>query len=129
VKEVIGEDLSGHYIVAQVKVEPKYGKDITIDRDDFQLRTDKDGERTRPLAPSQIAGNGLVLTRTGGPGGLGEERPRGWSIGGGMGTGVGGVGTGAGDPGNVKATMENGNKETPLKRVLDAKVFRENKTD
>jgi hypothetical protein len=128
VKELIGDELGAHYIVAQVKVEPKYGKDITIDRDDFQLRTDKDGERTRPLAPSQIAGRGLVLTRTGGPGGLGEERPRGWSIGGGIGMGGGGVGTGAGDPGNVKATMENGDKENPLKKVLDAKVLPEKKT-
>jgi hypothetical protein len=130
VKELIGDDLGGHYIVAQVKVEPKYGKDITIDRDDFQLRTDKDGERTRPLAPNQIAGRGLVLTRTGGPGGLGEERPRGWSIGGGIGMGGGGVGSaGTGDPGDVKATMENGDKENPLKKVLDAKVLPEKKTD
>jgi hypothetical protein len=129
IKELIGDDLGGHYIVAQVKVEPKYGKDITIDRDDFQLRTDKDGERTKPLAPSQIAGRGLVLTRTGGPGGLGEERPRGWSIGGGIGMGGGGVGSGAGDPGNTKATMENGDKENPLKKVLDAKVLPEKKTD
>src|SRR5437588_3192929 len=130
VREVIGEDLGGHYIVAQVKVEPKYGKDITIDRDDFQLRTDRDGEKTKPLAPSQIAGNGLVLTRTGGPGGLGEERPRGWSIGGGIGMGGGGVGTaGNGDPANVKATMENRDKENPLKKVLDAKVLPEQKTD
>src|SRR5437867_1992269 len=83
VKETIGDDLGGHYIVAQVKVEPKYGKDIAIDRDDFQLRTDKDGEKTKPLAPSQIAGRGaLVLTRTEGPGGLGAERSRGWSLGG-----------------------------------------------
>src|SRR5438477_13089697 len=52
IKELIGDELGGHYIVADVKVEPKYGKDITIDRDDFQLRTDKDGEKTRPLAPS-----------------------------------------------------------------------------
>src|SRR5258708_36080234 len=98
-KELIGDDLGGHYIVAQIKVEPKYGKDIAIDRDDFQLRTDKDGERTRPLAPSQIAGHGLVLTRTGGPGGRGEERPRGWSRGGGLGMGGVGVGRcGAGGP-------------------------------
>src|SRR5471030_148404 len=129
VKELIGDDLGAHYIVAEVKVEPKYGKDITIDRDDFQLRTDKDGERTKPLAPSQIAGRGLVLKRTGGPGGLGEERPSGWSLGGiGMGGG-GGVGTGTGDPGSVKATMENGDKENPLKKVLDAKVLPEKKTD
>jgi hypothetical protein len=46
VKEVIGSDLDGHYIVADVKVDPKYGKDVSIDRDDFQLRTDKDGEKS-----------------------------------------------------------------------------------
>ena len=65
VKEALGDDLAGHYIVAQVKVEPKYTKEITIDRDDFMLRTDKDGDRTKPMAPSQVAGSGgLVLTRT-----------------------------------------------------------------
>src|ERR1035441_2807989 len=62
VKGIIGSDLDGHYIVADVKVQPKYGKEISIDRDDFQLRTDKDGEKTTPFAPSQIAGSGgLVL--------------------------------------------------------------------
>ena len=81
---------------AQVKVEPKYTKEIVIDRDDFLLRTDKDGDRSKPMAPSQIAGRGaLVLTRTLGPGGDGAERSRGWSIGGpiGMGSG-GGIGNG-----------------------------------
>jgi hypothetical protein len=43
--------------------------------------------------------------------------------GGGMGSG------GAADPGNVKATMENGDKENPLKKVLDSKVLPETKTD
>jgi hypothetical protein len=61
IKELIGNDLGGHYIVAEVKVEPKYGKDIVIDRDDFRLRTDKDGERTTPYAPSQIAGRGALI--------------------------------------------------------------------
>lgn len=130
VKELVGDELGGHYIVAEVKVEPKYGKEITIDRDDFQLRTAKDGERTKPLAPSQITGRGLVLTRTGGPGGLGEERPRGWSIGGGIGMGGAGAGSGAAtDPGKVKATMETGEKENPLKKVLEAKILPEKKTD
>ena len=64
VKELIGDDLDGHYIVAEVKVEPKYGKDITIDRDDFLLRTDKDGEKAKPFAASQIAGReALVVTQ------------------------------------------------------------------
>ncbi len=61
IKELIGSDLGGHYIVAEVKVEPKYGKDVVIDRDDFLLRTDKDGEKATPYAPSQIAGRGALI--------------------------------------------------------------------
>src|ERR1035438_6678887 len=81
VKEALGDDLGGHYIVAQVKVEPKYTKEITIDCDDFLLRTDKDGDRTKPMAPNQVAGTGgLVLTRSDGPSGQGAERSRGWRI-------------------------------------------------
>src|SRR5260370_36651309 len=94
VKEALGDDLGGHYIVAQVKVEPKYTKEITIDRDDFVLRTDKDGDRTKPMAPSQVAGNGgLVLTRTDGPSGEGAERSHRRGI---RGMGMGGGGGGAG---------------------------------
>src|SRR5437870_12649667 len=56
VKAVVGDDLGGHFIVAEVKVEPKYGKEIVLDRDDFALRTDRNGEKSKPMAPSQIAG-------------------------------------------------------------------------
>ena len=131
VKEALGDDLGGHYIVAQVKVEPKYTKEITIDRDDFILRTDKDGDRTQPMAPSQVAGSGgLVLTRNDGPGGQGAERSRGWSIGG-MGMGGGpGMNTGPQNTG-VKAANEDGakEKESPLKKLLDAKVLPEKKIE
>lgn len=129
VKDALGDDLGGHYIVAQVKVEPKYTKEITIDRDDFILRTDKDGDRTKPMAPSQIAGRAsLVLTGVQGPGGQGAERSRGWSIGG-MGMGGGGGNGGNTDPANVKATMENSDQENPLKKLLDAKVLPEKKIE
>jgi hypothetical protein len=131
VKEAIGDDLAGHYIVAQVKVEPRYTKEITIDRDDFILRTDKDGDRTKPMAPSQVAGaGGLVLTRSDGPGGQGAERSRGWSIGG-MGMGGGGVGAGGGPENTgVKASVEKGGeKDSPLKKLLDAKVLPEKKIE
>jgi hypothetical protein len=132
VKEALGDDLAGHYIVAQVKVEPRYTKEIIIDRDDFVLRTDKDGDRTKPMAPSQIAGSGgLVLTRADGPSGQGAERSRGWSIGG-MGMGGGGVGAGGG-PANtgVKASAEKSDKdkENPLKKLLEAKVLPEKKIE
>src|SRR5207245_9200300 len=53
---------------------PKFGSQIDIRRDDFMLKTDKDGERTTPFVASQIAGKGaLVVTEksvsgsTGGP--------------------------------------------------------------
>jgi hypothetical protein len=131
VKEALGDDLGGHFIVAQVKVEPRYTKEITIDRDDFLLRTDKDGDRTKPMAPSQIAGNGgLVLTRTLGPGGEGAERSKGWSIGG-MGMGGGGIGAGGGPENTgVKASVEKGGeKDSPLKKMLDAKVLPEKKIE
>ena len=128
VKEALGDDLGGHYVVAQVKVEPKYTKEITIDRDDFTLRTDKDGDRTKPMAPSQISGGGsLVLTGVQGPSGQNAERSRGWSIGG-MGAGAGSGGAPV-DPANVKATMENGEKDNPLKKMLEAKVLPEKKIE
>jgi hypothetical protein len=132
VNEALGADLGGHYIVAQVKVEPKYTKEITIDRDDFVLRTDKDGDHTTPMAPSEVAGRGgLVLTRTNGPGGQGAERSRGWSIGG-MGMGGGGAGRGGGPENTgVKASSEktDSDKENPLKQLLDAKVLPEKKIE
>jgi hypothetical protein len=131
-KELVGDDLGGHFIVAEVKVEPKYGKEITIDRDDFVLRTDKNGEKSKPMAPSQIAGRGaLVITRTNGPGGEGAEPTRGWSMGGPIGMGrSSGIGAGGGaDTSGVKAKMEQTDKENPLKKVLDEKVLPEKKLE
>ena len=131
VKELLGDDLGGHFIVVQMKVEPKFGKEIAIDRDDFLLRTDKDGERTKPMAPSQIAGRGaLLITSTRGPISEGAERTRGWSMGGPIGMGGGGIGGGGGaDTTKVKATMEKtAEQDSPLKKTLDDKVLPEKKT-
>ena len=61
IKQLVGSDLGGHYFVADVKVEPKYGKEVNIDRDDFLLRTDKDGERATPYAGSQVAGKNVIV--------------------------------------------------------------------
>jgi len=131
VKELLGDDLGGHFVVVQVKLDPRFGKEITIDRDDFMLRTDKDGDRSKPMAPSQIAGRGaLVITGTRGPSGEGAERSRGWSMGGPIGMGGGGIGGGGGaDTSGVKATMEKtADQDSPLKKILDGKVLPEKKT-
>ena len=123
VKELIGADLGGHYVVADVKVQPKYGKTINIDRDDFVLRTDSNGEKATPFAPSQIAGReALIVTQTGA-----QARKSGISIGG-MG---GGIGTGGNDPGTTKVTVQNPASvpENPLEKVLKDKILVEQKTD
>ena len=124
IKQLVTSDLDGHYFVAEVKVEPKYGKTIAIDRDDFVLRTDKDGSKVTPFAGSQIAGTGaLIITEVKQP----AASPGMVGIGGVM---VGGGGAGATSP-SVKTTEHNGaqDKENPLKKVLDQKILPEGKTD
>jgi hypothetical protein len=128
IKDMIGNDLGGHYIVAEVNVEPKYGKDIILDRDDFQLRTDKDGERTKPYAASQIAGTGALII---GQVEQGAASP-GWT-----GTRIPVIRRGGAPKKDKEAETETtpktepepAEKENPLKKVLDSKVLPEGKTD
>lgn len=68
VKEVLGTDLGGHYIVVGLTVSPRFGKEVTLSRDDFLLKTDKDGEKDAPFAPSEIAGRGGMVISTVGTG-------------------------------------------------------------
>ncbi len=126
VKEALGDDLGGHYIVAEVKFSPKYTKELSIDRDDFLLRTDKDGEHTKPMAPGQVAGSSsLVLSKVEGDP---EDKKSKWSIGG-MGGGMGASPGTVIDTRKTKATMKNDEKENPLKKVLEAKVLPEKKVE
>jgi len=128
VKDLIGTDLGGHIILAEVKMDPKYGKDIVIDRDDFQLRTTKDGEHTTPFAPSQIvASDAVVVAPSKGPSAAspGMVIPGPLVIRGGLGAGAPGDSSGDG-----KAAADGADKkEDPLKKLLEEKVLPEKKTD
>src|SRR6267142_2110102 len=65
IAQLLGSDLGGYYVVVNVRLAPKNSEKIKVFRDDFQLRTDRDGERSKPFAASQIAGRGaLVVSRT-----------------------------------------------------------------
>jgi len=130
VKDLIGDDLGGHYIVVEVKVEPKYKKDIILDRDDFVLRTDKDGEHTQPYAASQIAGSGaLIISMVDHNEGVASP---GWT-----GTRVpvvkgGGAPPPPKDGEDAKAAPKEEApkpKDNPLKKALEAKILPEGKTD
>jgi hypothetical protein len=124
VKSIIGDDLGGHYIVAEVKATPKYGKVVSIERDDFVLRTDKDGEKTQPFVGNQIAGQTALIVS----GDENEKKKKsGWSIGG-MGGGMGSPGMPT-DKGPTKSTMKTNPDENPLKKTLDEKILPEKKTD
>jgi hypothetical protein len=134
VKGLLGADLD-HFIVAAVKVEPKFGKEVLLDRDDFLLRTDLDGEKTGPMAPSQIAGRGgLIVTRTQGnsPRVTGGMGPAGYPGNGPpvMSPGVSGGSSGEGDTGDTKTTVRNAarDKENPLEQTLKTRELPQNRT-
>ncbi len=113
VNEAIGADAGGHLFVADVKIEPKYGKDILVDRDDFVLRTDKDGEKTTPFAPSEVAGGPALVVP--------HQR-----IGGNEGSILyGGVAPKVNGP----AVFKDGKSGGELEKALEAKVLPEGKTD
>lgn len=138
VKQVLGSDLGGHYIIVSLEVAPRFGKQVAISRDDFLLKTDKDGERSAPFAPSQIAGRGaMVIRQTGGSGGTAMHDNAGPIWGGMPGTigqphRIGGDGVGSGGaPEGAEAKTRTGSheKDDPMLAVLKEKELPETKTD
>lgn len=139
IQQLVGDELGGHYFVAEVKIQPKYGKTVTVDHDDFLLRSNADNDNSHPFAPSQVAGTGaIIISKTrktvsaqedpnfGGPpiyGPMGGY-PMGYP---GAGVNIGG---GSADVDANKATVKEGTgKETPLEKSLAAKELPEKKTD
>ncbi|MEX2262751.1 MAG: hypothetical protein WD696_12415 [Bryobacteraceae bacterium] len=137
VAAALGSDLGGYFVVVQVSVEPRSGAPLPVYRDDFLLRTDRDGEKSTPFAPSQIAGSGAMVISSTGEGGavMGDSRGPVW--GGYPGStdrprrmgGDGGVIGNSGGAGTARAsltTMETG-KENPLLAALADKILPEDK--
>ncbi len=134
VTQAVGNDLGGYFIVVQARVEPKGGRKLAVHRDDFLLRSDKDGQKCQPFAPSQIAGRGaLVITEKGGTGMMAEQGGPVW--GGypvGMPRRLGGesVSMGGAPQTSAEATADSGSKEkdNPLLQVLKDKALPEKET-
>lgn len=127
IKGLLGSDLGGHYVLMNVTVTPKFGKEIDVRRDDFVLKTDKDGDRTKPFVASQIAGKGALVV---------SERAAGTSGGPQFGSPYdypaysGGVGGGPTQVTEAQAKMQNSAKgDSPLVKVLNEKIMPEKKTD
>lgn len=134
VKQVLGSELGGHYIVVEVRLTPKDATKLAIHLDDFTLKTDKDGERTTPFAPSQIAGRGALVVSTGATSGgtvmAGAPGPPGLGPYGGLGGGMIGAGGSEGAT-EARATMRSASKDKPdpMLEVLKEKILVEKETE
>jgi hypothetical protein len=121
IQQLLGSDLGGYYVVVDVRLAPKNDEKIKVWRDDFQLHTDRDGERSKPFSPSQVAGRGALIVT-----------PSSDGRGGGLGVGLGGFGMGSGAEAVTNSSkMDKGskNKENPLLGLLNDKVLAEKEID
>jgi hypothetical protein len=61
ITKLLGSDPGFPMIIFEVKFAPRGDNKIALWRDDFTLLSSKDGERSQPLSPSQIAGRGSIM--------------------------------------------------------------------
>jgi len=131
IKSLLGNDLDGNIIVVEVTVEPK--RKLALHRDDFLLRTDRDGEKATPFTGSQIAGKAtLVLKPVAAGGGAVSSQGRGPVYGGMGGTmprqmpadGTN-IGSTAQQSGSQSATYSTAAQKDPLQITLDEKILAE----
>jgi hypothetical protein len=137
VTAALGRDPGMEMVVVDVTIRPKGENEIDVWRDDFILISRKDGQKSQPLAPTQIAGQGaLVVTSTGvGAGGIGTGRSRGPIWGGVPGVGdrprrLGSddeVATGVAEAQTTATMDKNAKEDNPLLAVLKANVLPEKK--
>ena len=141
IKQLVGSDLEGHFFVADVRIEPKYGKEVAVDPDDFVLRTNKDGEHTKPYEASQVAGKNVMVispAKAGvdnsgvqtGPTYGGMPVPAGGPV---MypssGMGVGTSGSSQAESNKATVHMTTDEQDNPLEKSLDAKMLQRKKTE
>ena len=125
IKDLVGDDLGSHYYIAAVKVQPKYGKTVTIDRDDFQLHCYDGNDTARPFVGSQIAGQSSLVVGKVQDGEGKKSRPR-LTLG-----GMGGL-TGPTteyDNAPAKVKEDKDASKTTLEKTLDEKILPEGKSD
>jgi hypothetical protein len=125
IKQELGSDLGDGIVVIRLTARTVSDKPVQLSLDDFLLVSSKDGQRSEPYAPGQLAGSdSLAVTQNGmRKSGLGDHRPR-PSLGIG---GLGGIGTGgtSAPPPDTKMEESRADKDNPLLAALNAKVLPE----
>jgi hypothetical protein len=129
IKQMVDSDLGGHFVVAEVKVAPKYGKEVAVARDDFLLLDTDHNDRSKPFAANQIVGPAVIIQRGPDDDTRKKARPRPRFSGPfGMGGGSQSADTARTDPSQVKVHEEDGEKNSPLEKALAARMVPEGKT-
>jgi len=64
IKQVLGAELGPGYCIVKLTVTPKGEEKLRVDFDDFTILSHKDGQRSQPFQPSQIAGSATMVVRT-----------------------------------------------------------------
>jgi hypothetical protein len=140
VQKTVGSDLGGSIVIVDVKISPQGEKPLKISRDDFTLKSDNDGQRSQPFAPSQIAGQGALVVSSSGAGAAHVDNRRGPIWGGAPGTtGMPGqlpgdgptAGSATADVSDAQATVVEGNRmeKNPLLATLKEKILPEKETE
>lgn len=120
IKQELGSDFGGDLVLVRVTVRPLSEKPVKIDLDDFLLVSGKDGQRSEPYRPGQLAGDDvLVVTRRD------TKASSGFGIGLGGIMGGGGSGTVGETSTSIKAEKGDPNKPDPLLTTLKDKMLPE----
>ncbi len=62
VEQLIGNSMDGYLVAVKVRITPLRAKEpIRLFRDDFVLVSAKDGQRSQPFAPEQLAGTSTMV--------------------------------------------------------------------
>jgi hypothetical protein len=59
--KAVGSDLKRQYVIVEVTITPRGGYPVTIARDDFLLRSERDNERGTPDSPDRVTGEGVLV--------------------------------------------------------------------
>jgi len=123
---IAGSDLGGNFVVVRMTVRPVSDTPVKIWRDDFTLLSHKDGQRSTPFGPSQIAGSGAIVikTRQGDTVGTKADRVPIWA-GGPIGGGGFGNATVQQPTAEAEVKDDEGSKDSPLLAALRAKILPE----
>jgi len=136
IERILGHPLPKGIVVLEVTLTPKGNDPVKVWRDEFLLRSFKDGQVSEPFEPSQIAGEAVLVVGYSGPGGgiMSEDRGPIWGgLGGGRPRRVGGEGGNIGStdsPGEMRTRIDRETKEeNPLLTLLQRKLLPQGQLD